>query len=274
MKTQAPLFVSIPHAGELVPPEAEWLKNVPESILMCDVDRFVDRLYAPVIEKLKIPAIIGHIHRYVVDLSRLPSDIDKRTVVSAGEPSSTLPGGLHWYETTKEYILLASPITKESHNHLVGAYYYPFHQLIANEFLDFERLCYTDIYHIDLHSMPSRGEKIHRDAGSIRPDIVVSDFHGKSCWLNFRDIVIEAYGLQGFTIQYNWPYIGGGITQKYGLPEIGHHTVQVELNRALYMDENTRAIDPRLFPSTQRRLGAAMEHIFGALAGLNDGDLS
>ena len=70
------LFVSVPHAGEEVPREVSWLQNLPEPVLMCDVDRYVNWLYAPAVEQLGLDAVIAKYHRYVVDLNRFAEDHD------------------------------------------------------------------------------------------------------------------------------------------------------------------------------------------------------
>jgi N-formylglutamate amidohydrolase len=56
--------------------------------------------------------------------------------------------------------------------------------------------------------------------------------------------VIESFKKEGFSVAYNWPYFGGRLTEQYGKPQERHHVVQVELNRALYMNEVTKQIDP------------------------------
>ena len=83
-------MVTIPHSGEKIPPEATWLMGLPEEILMCDVDRFVDRLYVPALTALKIPFIKTDWHRYVVDLNRIPQDVDAASVEGASSAA-----GLH-----------------------------------------------------------------------------------------------------------------------------------------------------------------------------------
>ena len=88
------------------------------------------------------------------------------------------------------------------------------------------------------------GTRMHRDPGERRADIVVSDCLGKSCDPHFRDLVIAAYTISGFKVGYNWPYMGGRVTEQYGHPSKGQHAIQVELNRALYMDEKTKKLLP------------------------------
>ena len=57
---EIPLFATIPHSGCQIPEEAYWLKNPPRSILLCDVDLFVDELYGDSLQKLKLPFIFFH----------------------------------------------------------------------------------------------------------------------------------------------------------------------------------------------------------------------
>jgi N-formylglutamate deformylase len=105
---------------------------------------------------------------------------------------------------------------------------------------------------------------MHNDPGAQRADVVVSDFHGKSARKDFVDLIVEAYRSAGLQVAYNWPYFGGGITQMYGRPDQDHHTVQVELNRRLYMDETTKQKSGQ-FIEIQNKLTQAMESIFANL---------
>jgi N-formylglutamate amidohydrolase len=259
------LLVTIPHSGEKVPVEATWLQNLPEEILMCDVDRYVDRLYEPALQKLNIPSVKTEWHRYVVDLNRDPSDVDANSLEGAtGNGGQFKNRGYHWVETTLNHQLMPKPLTKELHNQFTGLIYKPFHQKIAQE-VALLRKKHHEVFHIDAHSMPSVGTKMHRDPGEYRADIVVSDQLGKSCKPEFRDLVIAAYCIAGFKVGYNWPYIGGRVTEQYGNPQQQHHTIQVELNRALYMDEKTKKIKETESQQVQEKLEKALSYILSQL---------
>lgn len=259
------LFVTIPHSGEQVPDEAYWLLQLPETLLMCDVDRFVDQLYRPSLINLHIPNVIWPWHRYVVDLNRLSEDVDAASVEGSVNPVGSFPMGLHWSRTTTGEVIMPKPMPEVLHEDLVKKYFRPFH-------VEVEKLCAQlkaegakELFHMDLHSMPTVGTQAHRDPGETRAEIVISDFNGKSCSAEFKDLVMAAYTQQGFKVAYNWPYIGGRLTQQYGKPQQGHHTIQVELRRDLYMDEKTKKILPahhELAP----RLGAALRHVNSALS--------
>jgi N-formylglutamate deformylase len=252
------LIVSIPHSGEMIPPQVGWLKALPEPVLMRDVDRYVDQLYKTVLQNQKIPHVIADCHRYVIDLNRLPAEYDASSVVGAAFPAGKHPKGLHWSVTTLGENLISQPMSMALHEELVEKFYSPFHddvKKLASKILP------QEVFHLDLHSMPSKGTAMHNDPGEMRADVVVSDFHGKSSRPDFVELIKNSYTQAGFKVAYNWPYFGGGITQIYGHPAKHHHTVQVELNRALYMDEDSKKKLPGKFEETQKRLSAAIEKI-------------
>ena len=234
----------MPHSGEEIPSPCDWLFNLPEEILMCDVDRYIDILYQPAIENLKIRSEKTEWHRYAVDLNRRPTDVDESSVSGSLNPKGQFDRGFHWVVTTKNDLLMKKPISEKLHNELTELIHKPFHDRVCAQFNYFKSLGHQKIFHLDAHSMPSVGTKMHKDPGEKRADIVVSDSLGKSCDSRFRDIVIAAYVTAGFKVGYNWPYVGGRLTEHYGQPDQGQHTIQVELNRELYMDETTKKIKP------------------------------
>lgn len=259
-----PFFITIPHAGEVVPAEAFWLKGLPENILFCDSDRYVDVLYKPAIEELKIPSIVATCHRYVVDLNRFPDDVDMDSVEDSPTKSGTHPKGYHWSVTTKGNRLISKPISERLHRELTEKYFSPFHKQVQAQFARFHNSV-KDVYHLDAHSMPSKGEALHVDPGQLRADIVISDCKGKSCRKDFLELVCEAYEKAGFGIRVNWPYVGGRITETYGVPQVGQHTVQVEMNRQLYMDETTKALKKDLATDVQNKVMQAIRYIYEKL---------
>lgn len=259
-KDMLPFFVTLPHSGEKVPDECFWLKNLDEKVLMCDVDRFVDLLYQDSLRKLNIPFHKTEWHRYAVDLNRIPSDIDCESVIGSLNPAGKYNRGYHWVVTTHNAKLMQSPIDQNLHEKLTELIYTPFHQGVKELYAFFENAQFKNIYHLDLHSMPSVGTAMHRDPGEHRADIVISDSMGKSCTASFRDLVIVAFATAGFKVGYNWPYFGGRLTEHYGEPQKGHHVIQVELNRSLYMNEETKKIKPE-HVEIQQKLMKALEAI-------------
>lgn len=237
---QAPFFVTMPHSGEKVPDVCHWLQNLPEPVLMSDVDRYVDQLYDPALSALKIKNLKTEWHRYAGDLNRLPTDIDENSVIGSKNKAGLFTRGFHWVKTYQGAELMKSPMDAKTHDHLIELIYNPFHAQIKSIYEHFHQQGARHLFHIDAHSMPSKGTNEHRDPGENRADIVVSDCHGRSCDSRFRDIVILAYVMAGFKVGYNWPYFGGRLTEHYGDPKAGHHVIQVELNRGLYMNEESK----------------------------------
>lgn len=257
-----PLMVTMPHSGEEIPPEADWLRRWPETILMYDVDRYIDQLYEPVLASRGIPTVWTPYHRYACDLNRLATDVDAASVVGSENPRGAYPRGLHWSMTTDGFPLISAPITQERHQAILRRCFDPFH-VAVNQVGTSARLSAKSevLFHLDLHSMPSFGTREHRDPGQWRSDMVISNQDGKSSSIEFFELVCRAAETQGFAVSRNWPYKGGRITEMYGKPETGWQTIQVELNRRLYMNERTKKIVPGLFSETQTRLSAFIEQI-------------
>lgn len=244
--TVKPLFFSVPHSGEKIPPEASWLLGKNKYTLLCDVDRFVHLLYLPVIEKKKIPSVYSSCHRYALDLNRLDTDISEKTVTGIQGQRNTesgLASGLYWTKTTKGDALLSKPLGWTTHKTLLDKIYYPFHETIENYQKTFLKT-FGKAYHLDLHSMPSQGTAAHRDKGNKRAEVVIGDLDGKSCSAFFIDLVKKVFS-DYFEVAYNWPYKGGGVTRKHASPENNCHSIQIELRRDLYMDEDTKELLPK-----------------------------
>lgn len=259
--SQKPFFVTIPHSGEKVPDQTPWLKQLPEVVLMRDVDRYVDQLYLPVLEKLKIYYVKTDWHRYAVDLNRIPEDIDQ-TSVQGAVLTRGHERGFHWSVTTLNEKLIEQPMAQETHQELRKLIYDPFHKKVEESYSTIRNsIGIHTVYHVDLHSMPGLGTKMHSDPGELRADIVVSDCDQKSCNSKFRDLVLAAYAVAGFKVAYNWPYKGGRVSQQYGKPEKGQQAIQVELNRKLYMNEETKKLIPEA-EKTKEKLAMAIEYIY------------
>lgn len=119
----------------------------------------------------------------------------------------------------------------------IDAHYFPYHatleRLIADT-VDRFGVCVL----VDCHSMPSVGGPMDADTGLRRVDAVLGDCHATSCASIVTDAAERALTEAGFVVGRNMPYAGGFTTRHYGRPANGVHTLQIEINRALYMDED------------------------------------
>jgi N-formylglutamate amidohydrolase len=150
----------------------------------------------------------------------------------------------------------------------IEQFYRPYHTALQG-LIDRTRERFGWCFLIDCHSMPSIGGPMDRDPGMRRVDFVLGDCHGASCGPALVETV-ESYlvGL-GYVVTRNLPYAGGYVTRHYGRPERGVHALQIELNRALYMDEERIERRPRL-----ARLSAEMEGLIAAIAALDGAELA
>jgi N-formylglutamate amidohydrolase len=206
------------------------------------------------------------VHRYAADLNRYPTDVDASSVENAPEAAGKFPHGFHWVKSTLGEPVLKHPISQTIHERIVSRYHDRFHDLVAQRLKSIREIHgIAPIYHLDLHSMPSRGTGSHADQGRTRAEVVLSDFDGKSCEPAFMNLTVHAFRDAGFEVAVNWPYKGGRITQRYGRPDSGHHTLQIELNRSLYMDEATRERLPIKFEELQLQLGVALSRVLKEL---------
>lgn len=266
-----PLLVTVPHSGEAIPPEAQWLAKLDEPLLMYDVDRYVDELYSPVLKSLNIAWIKTVWHRYACDLNRLASDVDCDSVAGSKNPRGSFPRGLHWSMTTKSEPLMPGAVSIDVHQAIVARCFTPFHEAIEKVAEQvrpkLSRSASSPLYHLDLHSMPSFGTSEHRDPGEWRADLVISNQDGKSSTPEFFEMICAAARAEGFNVRQNWPYKGGRITEVYGQPTQGWQTVQIELNRKLYMNEATKQKNPDLFRTTSQRVCRMMAAIHAQLGG-------
>lgn len=227
---------------------------------MRDVDRYVDVLYDEAIKFLSLPWVKTEWHRYAVDLNRLPQDIDQSSVQDAPNVKG-FERGFHWSVTTFKEKLISTPMSFDTHVKLRNLIYEPFHKQVKDMYTRLRsETGKQTIYHLDLHSMPSLGTAMHLDPGEKRADIVISDSNQRSCARSFRDLVIAAYVTAGFKVGYNWPYKGGRLTEEYGKPQEGQQVLQVEISRALYMNEDTKKIDPD-YQNVSQKLKKALAYI-------------
>jgi len=236
-----PLVVSNPHAGEDVPDEERPLYLGDVDALLRDGDLYVDRL----VEGAEVygATVLGTPwSRFVIDLNRLPDDTSARSV--AGTRARRGPGyygdrGIIWAVTTHGEPIYRRPLKRREFERRRDRYYTPYHDRLAAELADL-RERFGSVVLLDAHSMPSRAARMHSDrSGAARADIVPGDVDGTSCapWLS--DLVEQWWRDAGYTVRRNQPYRGGGITRRHADPANGVHAIQLEVNRALYMDEDT-----------------------------------
>ena len=139
--------------------------------------------------------------------------------------------------------------------------YAPFHSALA-ELLETTRKRFGMAILIDCHSMPSAS--MGQPPGG-RPHFVLGDRFGASCDAKLTRFIRECLQRGGFEVQVNRPYAGGFITEHYGSPGQGVHSLQLEINRALYLDEATLFEEQGLPQACRARSPTWRPRLFSAL---------
>lgn len=147
--------------------------------------------------------------------------------------------------------------------------YIPFHQKLATLLQQAVRR-HNHAYLLDIHSMPSGALKkwtSRRSGKSSPPNIILGDRFGTSCRSELTSAVEDFLTSCGYEVARNTPYAGGYITQTYGLAgrKVNHvQSLQIEISRALYMDETTYLCHEG-FTRLQENMTGLIEHLQSAM---------
>lgn len=244
---RAPIIFNSPHSGSIYPEQFLAASRIDLAGLRRSEDSFMDELIGGVADA-GFPVIRVNFPRSYVDVNREPYELDPRMFLGrlpsfANTRSMRVAGGLG---TIPRVVGDGQEIYRErlSVDEALGRIellYKPYHRALRR-LIHKAHQAFGTVILVDCHSMPSIG--ISRDEPR-RPDIVIGDRYGTSCAPLLPDVVEAAMSDLGYSIARNKPYAGGFITEHYGNPASGLHTVQLELNRAVYMDERKRERGPR-----------------------------
>ena len=237
-----PLVFDSPHSGDTE--SVEFGSVLPVETLRRAEDSYVDELFADVPEHGGT-LIAAAFPRAFIDVNRAPDDIDPAMLdgpwVGDAMPSFRSERGIGLIrrlvgpgEALYDRLLSVSEVMARLDDH-----YHPYHQHLEQTLAALRRR-FGAVFHVNCHSMKSVGNATTPDGPAKRPDIVLGDLHGKSCRPDFTRVVAEAFAERGYSVALNDPYAGAHILDRHGDPEAGTHSLQVEINRTLYMDEPTR----------------------------------
>jgi N-formylglutamate amidohydrolase len=244
---RAPIIFNSPHSGSVYPNDFLEASRIDLPSLRRSEDSFMDEL----VEGLSgrgFPVVRVNFPRSYVDVNREPYELDPRMFTGrlpsfANTRSMRVAGGLG---TIPRVVGDGQEIYRDRLNvddalARIEALYKPYHRALRR-LINKAHQAFGTVILVDCHSMPSIG--VSRDEPR-RPDLVIGDRYGTSCAPLLPDMVEETMRALGYSIGRNKPYAGGFITEHYGNPASGLHTVQIELNRAVYMDERRRERGPR-----------------------------
>jgi N-formylglutamate amidohydrolase len=232
-----------PHSGRFYPPEFLSSTCLDGHEIRRSEDLLVDRLFAPVV-KLGAPLMSAVYPRAFIDVNREPYELDPKMFAGrlpsfANVRSLRVAGGLGTIprvvsDTANIY---RGPLSVQDGLDRIERIYRPYHDTLRR-LLAQTHVAFGMAVLIDCHSMPSN---VRGSASRVRPDFVLGDRFGSSCMPELTDCAAKSLHKLGYTVCRNKPYAGGFITEHYGRPARNLHALQIEVNRALYMDEQSLA---------------------------------
>jgi N-formylglutamate deformylase len=229
------VVVEVPHAGLEVDAETLATLVAPASAIGRDADLYVDELYEDAPD-CGATLLCARMSRYAVDLNRAEQDVDRDTVAGATGRSS--PHGLIWRSTTEARPAIARPLPKSELERRVRAFYRPYHDKL-DELVRDKLARFGFVIVLSGHSMPSRGRDGHDDPGRERADVVPGTRQRSTAAQAVIEATEKVAARFHLRLAHDEPYRGGHTTVRYGRPTTGIHAIQIELNRKLYMDEQT-----------------------------------
>jgi len=238
-----PVIFDSPHSGRRYPPPLLARSRLDPRALRRSEDSFVDMIFAGVVAQ-GAPLVAAQFPRAYVDVNRERYELDPAMFHDSLPPhanisSPRVSGGLG---TIARVVAEGSEIYRDKLSFLevesrLAALYTPYH-VTLRELMTKTQAQFGWAVLVDCHSMPSLPIGLEPGETSMpRPDIVLGDRHGTTC---APEVIlgVERYLVsRGYRVVRNNPYAGGFITQNYGRPGHGWHALQIEINRAIYMNE-------------------------------------
>ncbi|MEX0696374.1 MAG: N-formylglutamate amidohydrolase [Dongiaceae bacterium] len=237
-----PVVFASPHSGAAYPPEFLAASRLDPFALRKSEDSFVDEIFAAA-PALGAPLLRALFPRAYIDPNREPFELDPamfedelpayantaspRVAAGLGTIARVVASGEEIYGGRLRFAEATARLER---------CYRPYHDALRR-IVTATRRRFGYCLLVDCHSMPSVGGPMERDAGRERVDIVLGDCHASSCAPAVVDRVEGLLRDRGYAVARNAPYSGGFVTRHYGRPAEGVHALQIEINRALYMDE-------------------------------------
>jgi len=262
---RVPLVLDSPHSGSQYP--ADFRPAVPIEALRASEDAFVDELYGsgPALGATLVAATFP---RSYIDPNRSLLDIDA-TLLAAPWPGPAVPSrktelgvGLIWRILDSGEAIYARKLSIDEVKERIVAYQQPYQRAVKDA-LDEAHGHFGAVWHINCHSMPALSGRISEEGpGKPRADFVLGDRDGTTCEPEFTAFVAKALRAMGYDVKINDPYKGVELVRAFSDPAAHRHSLQVEVNRKLYMDEATREKNAGF-----EKLRADIERMLAAVAG-------
>lgn len=240
-----PLLLDSPHSGRVFP--GDFGAAVSEHALRDGEDCFVDELWRPATAR-GVWLLAATCARTYIDVNRHRGDIDLDLLDGGQWPDDHEPSGkaaigkaLVWRTLADGTPIYRRKLGVDELRARIERWHRPYHRALA-ERIDATHARFGVSVHLDCHSMNAvAGAGGVGSAGEIRADVVLGDRDGTSCDPALTQRVREVLAGMGYDVRVNDPYKGVELVRAYADPAAGRHSLQIELNKRLYMDEATRS---------------------------------
>jgi N-formylglutamate amidohydrolase len=238
-----PLVLDSPHSGFRIP--SDFRASLSTAVTIDDVregeDCYIDELYLPAADK-GIPLLAAQFPRTYLDPNRHAGDIDLDTVAGGQWPDAHVPSGkarigkaLIWRTLDDGRPIWAQPLGVNAVRERIARYHQPYHAALRG-LLDSAHAAFGVVYHINCHSMNAvSGAMGEGGAGVARADMVLGDRDGSTCDPAFTEFVRATLAGFGYNVKVNDPFKGVELVRAYSNPARGRHSLQLEVNKRLYM---------------------------------------
>ena len=241
---QVPLLLDSPHSGHVFP--ADFDAIVSEHDLRDAEDAFVDALYRPATER-GVALLAAQFPRTYLDPNRHAGDIDLALLDGGHWPHAHVPSGkarlgkaLIWRTLDDGRPIYGRKLAVAEVLGRIERCHTPYHRALQTR-IDATHQRFGASYHLNCHSMNAHaGVQGEGGAGSARADFVLGDRDGSSCASGFTAFVHEVLSSMGYDVKVNDPYKGVELVRAYSNPAQRRHSLQLEINKRLYMDEPSR----------------------------------
>ncbi|HVY84928.1 MAG TPA: N-formylglutamate amidohydrolase [Caulobacterales bacterium] len=234
----APLIFASPHSGRRYPADFMALARIGLLSLRRSEDAFVDELFAGAATH-GAAVLSATIARAYVDLNRDPAELDPEMfeerlphAVQSSTPRVQAGLGAIPRVSGDGQAIYRRKLAIAEAERRIASVHAPYHAMLSN-LVDETKTQFGCAVLIDCHSMPSSARGAHS------PDVVLGDRFGASCHPSVTALAEATLRRLGYRVARNAPFAGGHTTQLYGRPSQRVHALQIELNRALYVDERS-----------------------------------
>src|SRR5258707_843732 len=234
-----PLVVASPHSGAAYPEEFIAAARLDPQTLRRSEDSFVDAIFAAA-PNLGAPLLAARFPRAYLDVNREAWELDPAmfsdtlpSFVNVRSPRVRMGLGTIARVVASGEEIYARKLRFAEARRRIDALYHPYHHALRR-LVDETEANFGGYLLLDCHSMPSAASAVGGQDGA---DIVLGDCYGASCAPRIVEAARAFLAERNFAVVLNAPYAGGFTTGHYGNPRRGCHALQIEINRALYMDE-------------------------------------